>query len=454
MKNILVLAILFVCLQLPAQSDTSGIQFIETADSTGFGTPNGKLVSSQIGTAGGKIVSDDGRVELIFSAGSLIGTTAISIQATTNLLDSAAGNAYRFEPSGIQFNIPVQILFRYSDEENEICPAELMQFAMQDHSGKWTYIEYDDWDSTTRTLKGKIHHFSSFTNVYKISLKTEYAIFVNDSATVALFHKGKTIKSGDLEGELAYAQLYAGNKRDWFVNGVGGGTVYDGYLKDDFVYVSGKTLFLNGKFFAPWFLPKKNPVKLSLGIRYYSKKRGLVWGFCSTQIIVYDAYKVKVEHEATGRDWMNARIIDSATFLVSIFPKKMSGKNFYIQNIKNYEPVVLKHGKSGPFKEKILPDGALGAVHITDQIQSPSLSNEYPPEVNFEYPLKLILYHKVQYSAGPYKAETVEINGYGVVSQVNFMANRLPQTITITTNVTRTKETYKLIITPVEKDAK
>jgi hypothetical protein len=111
-------------------------------------------------------------------------------------------------------------------------------------------------------------------------------------------------------------------------------------------------------------------------------------------------------------------------------------------------------GKNGPFKEKIIADGALGTVHITDQIQSPSLSNEYPPEVNFEFPLKLILYHKVEYSAGPYKAEQSEIRGYGVVSQVNFMANRLPQTITITTHVTRAKETYKLIITPVEKNAK
>src|SRR5688572_16569134 len=104
MKSILVSVILFVCLQLSAQSDTSQIQFNDLSDSTGFGAPNGKSVSSQIGTAGGKIVSDDGRVELIFHAGSLIGTTAISIQATTNLLDSAAGNAYRFEPSGIQFN--------------------------------------------------------------------------------------------------------------------------------------------------------------------------------------------------------------------------------------------------------------------------------------------------------------------------------------------------------------
>jgi hypothetical protein len=153
MKSILVPVILFVCVQLHAQSDTSKVQFMETSDSTSFGTPDGKLISSEIGTAGGKIVSDDGRVELIFPAGSLIGTTVISIQATTNLLDSAAGNAYRFEPSGIQFNIPVQILFHYSDEENEICPAELMQFAMQDHSGKWTYIEYDDWDSTSKNFK-------------------------------------------------------------------------------------------------------------------------------------------------------------------------------------------------------------------------------------------------------------------------------------------------------------
>jgi hypothetical protein len=33
--------------------------------------------------------------------------------------------------------------------------------ALQDHKGKWEYLNYDDWDSTTKALKGHISHFSA-----------------------------------------------------------------------------------------------------------------------------------------------------------------------------------------------------------------------------------------------------------------------------------------------------
>ena len=78
MKKILILSTLFVSITVFAQNDTtldlidtSNVKFIVPSDSTGFGTPDGTLTSKQIGPAGGKIVSDDGRVELIFPAGAL-----------------------------------------------------------------------------------------------------------------------------------------------------------------------------------------------------------------------------------------------------------------------------------------------------------------------------------------------------------------------------------------------
>jgi hypothetical protein len=130
MKNILPLSMLFYSLSIHAQidstnvlADTSQIKFIEPSDSTGFGTPDGTLVSKQIGPAGGKIVSDDGRIELIFPPGAVTESTSISIQPTTNPAPNGAGKAYQFEPSGIQFKKPVQIIFHYSDDEAETCPG-------------------------------------------------------------------------------------------------------------------------------------------------------------------------------------------------------------------------------------------------------------------------------------------------------------------------------------------
>ena len=55
----------------------------------------------------------------------------------TNLVPNGAGKAYQFEPSGIQFKKPVQIIFHYNDDEATTCPADLMCFALQDHTGKW-----------------------------------------------------------------------------------------------------------------------------------------------------------------------------------------------------------------------------------------------------------------------------------------------------------------------------
>src|SRR5438045_2117146 len=119
MKKIFTSALLFLSLYLPAQNDSSSIHIIEPSDSTAIASPEGKLVSKVIGTAGGRIVSDDGRVELIFPANALTANTSISIQPTTNPAPNGSGKAYSFEPSGIQFKKPVQIIFHYTDEEAE-----------------------------------------------------------------------------------------------------------------------------------------------------------------------------------------------------------------------------------------------------------------------------------------------------------------------------------------------
>src|SRR5689334_12990381 len=120
MKIIFISILLFSWCSLHAQMKDDSL-FIP--DVKGFGITNGDLINKQIGSGGGKIVSSDGRVELIFPPGALNLNTSITIQPTTNVFDSTAGQAYRFEPSGIQFKKPVTVIFHYSDEENQTCPA-------------------------------------------------------------------------------------------------------------------------------------------------------------------------------------------------------------------------------------------------------------------------------------------------------------------------------------------
>jgi hypothetical protein len=177
-KKILISVVLFAALSTSAQTnvairetDSAEVQLVQLPDSTGSGIPTGKKVIKEIGTSGGTIVSDDGRIELIFPVDALAKTTEISIQPITTILPNG-NKSYQFEPSGIQFNKPVQIIFHYTEEEADICPPELKFMALQDHKGKWVYIKYNDWDSTTKSLKGIISHFSIFVDGNQVQLST------------------------------------------------------------------------------------------------------------------------------------------------------------------------------------------------------------------------------------------------------------------------------------------
>ena len=95
LKKLLMLVLILSICRVQAQNKFK-------PESEGFGKASGTSVSQQIGPAGGKITSGDGRVELVFPVGALNNKTTISIQPVTNLFDSAAGKAYQFEPSGIE----------------------------------------------------------------------------------------------------------------------------------------------------------------------------------------------------------------------------------------------------------------------------------------------------------------------------------------------------------------
>src|SRR4029079_16000591 len=173
----------------------------------------------------------------------------------------------------------------------------------------------------------------------------------------------------DLAGQNATAVLRVKNQREWFANGVGGGNAYEGIIKDELVSPIQDVVLVIGNYKAPWIFPEKNPVKLSLGIRFYSPKlKQLVWRLCHTKIVVFDAYKLEVTHEGTGRIDMGVQINDYASFVVAIFPKKFLNKIVSIEQIQNHAPVVVKHGKNGPFTETISVEGAQGSIHITDQV--------------------------------------------------------------------------------------
>src|SRR5688572_15017641 len=278
MKKILTPVLLFAVLSAGAQTDTTEVptdsvivQMIALPDLTAIGAPDGKLVSKEIGSSGGTIISEDGKVELIFPEGALTTTTTISIQPTTNLVPNGNGKAYQFEPSGTRFLKPVSLIFHYTLKEAEACPPELMFLAIQDSKGKWEYMDYEDWDSTAKSLKGFITHFSQVVNGNLAELiPGEETIKVKSSKTFSLnivtIPADATTPDVD-EGEDYLPPLPAiaplGNyKATWLVNETVGGTAKFGKI------VPGENKS-QATYTAPALLPAEYAVKVKLKVSLY-----------------------------------------------------------------------------------------------------------------------------------------------------------------------------------------
>ena len=99
---------------------------------TAIGKPDGEKAEMKIDKDGGSFTSSDGKIRLIIPEGAVSKKTTFSIQPVTNLMPNGNGKAYRLEPSGIQFQKPVQLVFHYDPEESEDSMQLLMGYC---HAG-------------------------------------------------------------------------------------------------------------------------------------------------------------------------------------------------------------------------------------------------------------------------------------------------------------------------------
>ena len=450
MKKILVpilcswLALAFHFSVLFAQDSLMQIKYVEPPDSTAIGIPDGRLANKEIGPSGGTIMSADNRIELIFPAGALEQITLISIQPTTNFAPNGTGKAYWFNPSGIQFKKPVQLIFHYTDEEAETCPAELMGLAMQDKTGKWDFLDYEEWDSVSKTLKGFIHHFSGASNVWKLEMYPEkFHLSVNESTELVILDVsrkfGPEVKSewGFQPGSFNVQQKIA-----WYVNGVRIGNSFVGTINQDAFAFSKNERVIWGAYTAPSVMPRNNPVTIK-GVVYVSTgKEKNVQRVLKCYVSVYDAYKISVINNFTGRVGMGGKLVDSASFVVVVDPEGVT-----IDEIKNYSPSVLKEGKRVGCKEKHYVEGAPGPINITETTKNFALSKDYPPEVYFEFPTPEILLYKFQYRCrGGVVTEIEPIYDESLPEEINFIANGKEQRY----HVTAAHNDYHLIVKPLK----
>lgn len=323
MKIIFALIFLFVSATMAAQNnkmqDTAATPAI-----TAIGKPDGEIAEIKIGKEGGSLTSSDGKIELTIPEGAISKKTNFSIQPITNMVPNANGKAYRLEPSGIQFQQPVQIAFHYTEDESADSMQLLLGIAMQGNNGQWYNLTKFILDTLAKTLTGTISHFSDWAKFDRIKLEPSNAR-VKIKKSLSLFIVGVIPKPKDDGEDLSpLFNIVEPAKLIWKVNDVVGGNGSFGTIKS--VAGSIERILENGHFVAPDAVPAtRNPVAVTVDLK------GLSFTFNKTtfknlklvsNILIYDnAYEVTIISSANGMAGSqlgNVTYKDTGSFVVSL----------------------------------------------------------------------------------------------------------------------------------------
>jgi hypothetical protein len=296
---------------------------------TPVGNSLGDITTVSIDRSGGTVRSNDGKLEIIFPADALDSKAQVSIQAIHNELTDDDNGSYQLEPSGLTFKKPVQLIFHYTDGNEN---ADLKSIAWQDDSGKWHWGKNIFTDTIQKTVSCSAEHFSRWAKFDKISLSPGSAT-VKVSKTVSLH----IISFEDLRDRLAdeltepaaptsdddllatpHKQHYYSG--EWTANGIVNGNVEVGVVTKD-----GNR---DAKYKAPAVVPTGNPVAVSVQIFSDQKNKKLL--LTSNITVVGDQYHFTYIHiDENGCYFM----VDSSSCIFNMEKDKVR-----VSNIINYKP--------------------------------------------------------------------------------------------------------------------
>lgn len=364
MKKIATLVLLFISANVSAQKeaveDTAAKPVI-----TVVGKPLGKKTEIKINKDGGSLKSSDGMVELIFPTGALSKKKDISIQPITNLMANGNGMAYRFEPSGIQFQKPVQVIFRYDEEEIKDSMQLLLGIAMQDDKGQWYSLKNFTLDTIAKTIRGDINHFSDWSSFTKIKIDPSYGrLKVRKSMSLTINMVSDNDEADDLLAPLSPV------KRKpipwnaiWMANEIVNGNATEGKIA-----ITSRTSI---KYTAPAALPPKNPVAVTAdltGIVYRTKIKGKMTTFeklrlVSNILIFDDAYEVTMISEiidpGIGSNLGSVVYRDTGSFVISLSGSQAR----IIERVNKNITAALNYSGGCCYNYTILKTGH-GNIHI------------------------------------------------------------------------------------------
>ncbi len=357
----MVITILFVSANLSAQNNSAEDTTTKEVISE-IGKPNGKISEKTMNQEGDTLISREGNLELIIPPGAVSKNTIISIQPITNLMPNGNGQAYRLEPSGIQFQQPVQIVFHYNPEESKDSAQLLMGIAMQDDKGQWYGLNDFTLDTVAKTISGIINHFSIWATFDKLKLKTlggEYRLKVKKSALVFISGVFANQEDKDQSGLSKLKTMKPPENAIWYVDGVIKGNVSVGTLQKGRVDESEAKW---NEYTAPANIPDNNPVTISVDlvwVSYTGNHKTIRSKQLKTQILIYDnAYEVEIESKQEGS---NFSYIDEGSFVVSL-----EGKTARLIETKNKNSTDKLEFVATGCKSTLINAGLNhGHIHIT-----------------------------------------------------------------------------------------
>lgn len=357
-KKIIILIFLFVSKTATAQNDVAEDTTAKPAI-TAIGKPDGEKAEIKIGKEGGSFNSADGKVTLLIPQGAVSKKTTFSIQPITNLMPNGNGLAYRLEPSGTQFQKPVQLIFHYNDNEAKDTMQLLMGIAMQNDKGHWYSLKIFTLDTVAKTLTGNINHFSDWSKFDAIKITPDQKR-LKVKSTLYLSITGLGPSPEQKEGDEVVPLIRTPKKAVWRVNNIIKGNAIVGTL----TFGAANYVESNNLYTAPAQVPNQNPVAVS------AKLEGLTIKFNGinfnnlrlvSNILIYDnAYEVKMISSIDGMAgsmFGKSTYKDSGSFVVSVNGKDAK----IIEKVNKNTPDKLDY--EGKCEIKQLKPGS-GGIHI------------------------------------------------------------------------------------------
>jgi hypothetical protein len=320
-----ILALGIFSLTATAQSESPTIKRLRLDSVTAIGKPNGEEVSEEIDKDGGTVFSADSKMELKIPEGALSKKRKIQIQSVANLVANGRGNAYKMEPSGLQFQKPVTLIYHYADDELIGSSAEFKGIAWQDEKGKWTSMDQVILDTAAKTITTQINHFSSYASFDKIVLLPQQARVKVEKSIHMEIHFALNF----LDEDIALPPTLPAT--EWAVNGINGGNGFVGTIMP--------ITTNHSKYTAPVSMPDDNPVAVSAkirGLEFTFNRRTFRDPSLVSHLLIYDkAYRVSmnfwVDNSADGMCTM--RMEDRCEFTVLLEGTRSMIKEITNQNL-------------------------------------------------------------------------------------------------------------------------